>query len=734
MRVRAELHGPRTVYTFLDHVGPPQVLSYSELDARARSIAAHLQERGAMGERILLIFPQGLDFIAAFFGCLYAGAIAVPAYPPRRNQKATRIETILADCQARFALCDRDTLEGLQARFDDWPHLAALDWMAVQDIPASPDTWHEPPQDGQRPAFLQFTSGSTGDPKGVIVTHSNILSNQTHIGRAFQQQAGFNCGGWLPMYHDMGLIGNLLHPLCWGGNLTFMSPVAFLQQPIRWLRMISDYRVSISGAPNFAYQLCVDETTEEQRQGLDLSCWEVAYNGSEPIHPQTLRRFAEAFAPYGFSAEALCPCYGMAETTLLVSGAHPRQEIVTCHVDAQALSQGRIEPQESVAPAAASEPQDRKTIELVACGAPDPDFDVQIVDPETRLPCPPEQIGEIWLAGPSVTAGYWGRPEITEAQFAATLANNNDGEPRRYLRTGDLGFLRDGQLYITGRLKDLLIVRGANHYPQDIERTVAASHPGLAADAGAVFALPGIDGGPERVVAVNELKREFVRAANHDAIFAAIRQAVAAEHELNLETIVLLRTVSIPKTSSGKIQRSLTRQRFEADDLKVVARWDRSEAEPTFEAADGEQTITADHVASAQPGTARTTLSHDQRQQIAALEQWMVGRLAARLRLAPHQIHPRQPFASLGVDSLTAVRLAGELEEHLGRGVPATVAWDHRPVVAWIWLPNQSCLKPTWRRTATWPTTWWPVRPCSRRPAISPWLWRPLSRLHRSKR
>ncbi len=702
LRARAAEHGSRRLYTYLDYVQPAQNCSYAELDVRAKEIAAWLQQRGAEGERVLLIFPQGLDFIAAFFGCLYAGAIAVPAYPPRKNQKSTRIETILADSGATLALSHGDTLAPLRERFDEWPSLAALDWLAVDDGAAGLDAarWSEPEADSQRPAFLQFTSGSTGDPKGVIVTHANILSNQQHIGRAFRQRPEFHCGGWLPMYHDMGLIGNMLHPLVWGGNLAFMSPVAFLQQPIRWLRLISDYRVSISGAPNFAYQLCADETSDEERAGLDLSCWEVAYNGAEPIHAETLRRFAAAFAPYGLAAEAICPCYGMAETTLLVSGSHPGEAVITTSVDAERLGQGIVQvadPQganSQGSDAGGDEPRtagegSRKALELVACGEPDPEMTVLIVDPETRLPCAANQVGEIWASGTSVAAGYWGRPEVSAATFGATLADGPaEMRERKFLRTGDLGFLHDGQLYVTGRLKDLLIVRGANHYPQDIERTVAASHEALMADAGAVFALPGEDGGSERVVVVNELQRSHLRTANHEEIFAAVRRAVASEHELTIEAIVLLRTVSIPKTSSGKIQRRLTRQMFEADELKVVGRWNRGEAA-------GSQELAHDELAAVEEGqlpegelsavTAESTatlaaLSSDERLAITELEDWLIERLAARLKIAPTQIGHRQPFATFGVDSLTAVRMAGELETKLSRTISPTVAWDHRHV------------------------------------------------------
>jgi acyl-CoA synthetase (AMP-forming)/AMP-acid ligase II len=561
LRRRAARSPDRCAFTFLaDGEGREQVWTYARLDHRARAIAARLAQLGAGGQRVLLVYPSGPEFLAGLFGCLYAGAVPVPAYPPRPNRTLIRLQTIVADSQPCLALTQADTLARLQHRIEANPYLKCLAWLAGDEVDdALASQWGEPHIAPDMPALLQYTSGSTSEPKGVVLGHRRLLQNSSIVQAAFEVSEESICVGWLPLFHDMGLIGNVLTALYTGIPAVLMSPEAFLVKPFRWLQAISRYRGTISGGPNFAYDLCARRITPEQRQSLDLSCWEVAFCGSEPIRPETLDQFAHVFAPCGFRREAFYPCYGLAEATLFVAGGARSEAPDTLCVDARALERGVIQP------AATDVPGSRT---FVSCGRSWGDHNIAIVDPETRTLCPPGHVGEIWIAGPCVADGYWRRPQETEETFQAFLADANAGP---YLRTGDLGFVDAGSLFISGRRKDLIIVAGRNHYPQDIEQTVERCHPDLSAGNCACFAVDR--GDREAVVVVAELDRHSVRVApaELDPVFRAIRQSVAEIHELSLDSIVLLPPASIPKTSSGKIQRHLCRRQYCDGLLKVVA-------------------------------------------------------------------------------------------------------------------------------------------------------------------
>jgi non-ribosomal peptide synthetase component F/acyl carrier protein len=575
LRQRAEEPSERIAYRFLaDGEAEEASLTYAELDRRARALGAFLQEIGATGERALLLYPPGLDFVVGFLGCLYAGTVAVPAYPPRSNRPDSRLQAIVGDARPRFALTTPALRDRASAFAMQNPGLAGMHWLAGEEVDSSlAERWR--PAAGFGPeslAFLQYTSGSTATPKGVMVLHGNLAHNERMIQDAFGQSEESVIVGWLPLYHDMGLIGNVLQPLYAGAACVLMSPVAFLQQPVRWLRAIDRYRATTSGGPNFAYELCVRKIGPEQREELDLSSWRLAFNGAEPVRPDTLERFAEAFAPSGFRREAFYPCYGLAEATLFVSGGERGLGAAVCEVDAAALERNRTEPSRP------GEPVRR----LVSCGRvagderPDrrPDQRVVVVDPESRRPCPEGVVGEVWVSGPSVAAGYWNRPEEAERTFGARLADGSSEES--FLRTGDLGFLLDGNLFLTGRAKDLIILRGRNLYPQDIERTVEESHPGLRAGCGAAFSVE-LDG-EERLVVVQEVEREAERSAARapgafEAVAEAVRRAVAEEHEAALHAVVLLRAGGIPKTSSGKIRRRACKAAFLEGGLEPVGEW-----------------------------------------------------------------------------------------------------------------------------------------------------------------
>jgi len=488
-------------------------LTFGELDRQARAIAAHLQSMNLQGERALLLYPPGLDFITAFFGCLYAGVIAVPAYPPRRNRNMMRIQAISDDAQAKVALTVHASLERVHGMLDEAPHLKLLDWVGTDTLDVNhADRWQQPDIDGEMSAMFQYTSGSTGTPKGVMLTHANLMHNSALIAFAFESSPRKDKGGfWLPMYHDMGLIGGIIQPLYVGGPNVLMSPMAFLQKPYRWLRAITRFGITMSGGPDFAYDLCLRKITPEQREKLDLSTWHLAFNGAEPVRAETLREFAKTFGPSGFRPEAFYPCFGMAEATLLVSGGLRSALPVFKTIDGEALDAHQVVDADS---------EEDGARELVGCGTCMQDQEIVIVDPETHIPVPPDGVGEIWVAGPSIAKGYWNNPEATKETFEARLEGNGEGP---FLRTGDLGFLDNGELFVTGRIKDLIIIRGVNRYPQDIEGTAQRAHEWLRPDAGAAFGA-NVQG-RERLVLVNVVGGG--RCKDFEDVFAAVRRAVA---------------------------------------------------------------------------------------------------------------------------------------------------------------------------------------------------------------
>jgi acyl transferase domain-containing protein/acyl-CoA synthetase (AMP-forming)/AMP-acid ligase II/acyl carrier protein len=638
LRLRAAEQANDLAFAFLsDGETMKDRVTYSELDQRARGVAGVLHAHGATGEPVLLLYPPGLDYVAAFFGCVYAGAIAVPAYPPHRNRSLNRLRAIVADAGARTILCTTAVRDSIERSAAEAPEFQALDWIAT-DVPGTlaGQSYCDESTTPDRLAFLQYTSGSTSAPKGVMLTHGNLCHNAQLIWEGFRFRENSACVFWLPLYHDMGLIGGVLQPLHIGRPSYLMAPATFLASPIRWLRAISKYRVEISGGPNFAYELAA-KVPVEQREGLDLSRWRVAFNGAEPIRPETLERFATAYAPYGFRAAAAYPCYGLAEATLIVSGGLEERPPVTLNISRSAMEQHRVT-------VVAADDADARNV--VSCGSALFNQQVKIVDPETLTPCAADRPGEIWVAGGSVAQGYWRRPEATVATFGAHTV----GGEGPFLRTGDLGFLYNGELYITGRIKDLIILRGRNLYPQDIEKTAEACHPALRLGCGAAFAVDGPEG--ERLVFVSEVERS-ARSVSAEEVAAAVNRAVIEAHEAPVDAVVLLRPGSIPKTSSGKIQRHACKADFLAGSLDVLSHWDRpAEA----------------------PETAAAPIAGPAADEIRA---WLVERIARKLRLPITDLDPREPLARYGLDSLTAVQTAGELEEWLGRPISPVLVYDH---------------------------------------------------------
>ncbi len=548
-------------YTFLNKSCEiKNSLTYQELHQKASKIAAYLQHLDKKGMRVLLLYPPGLEFIAAFFGCLYAGCIAVPIYPPRRNHKLSRLEAIVKDAEASVALTTKELLTNIENTFREHPKLEKLHLVASDNITTlAMDSWDEPNINRETLAFIQYTSGSTGNPKGVMVSHGNLLYNEKMLEIAFENTNKTIYVSWLPLFHDMGLIGNILQSVYVGVPCYLLSPLAFIQNPSRWLQAISLYGATVSGAPNFAYDLCIEKISPEERATLDLSSWQVAFNGAEPVRAETLERFVDTFESCGFRKEAFYPCYGMAEATLFISGGLKTADPVIRSLESKAMEQNLAIPVAD---------DDKNPRKIVSCGKTWLDHKIVIVNPESLTLCPPNQIGEIWVSGSSITLGYWNKPLETETVFNAYTADTKEGP---FLRTGDLGFYSDGELFVTGRKKDVIIIRGRNHYPQDLEFTVQNSHPALEFALGAAFTVEVES--LERLIIVQEVKRSYLRQIDPTEVIGKICQAITREHELQVDGVFLLKTNSIPKTSSGKIQRYACKKGYLEGNLNVVAYW-----------------------------------------------------------------------------------------------------------------------------------------------------------------
>ncbi|MEW5929291.1 MAG: AMP-binding protein, partial [Gemmatimonadota bacterium] len=651
LRLRADDDPARNAYTFLLNGEVEEgSITYGELDRRARAVAARLQALGARGERALLLYPPGLEYVAALFGCFYAGVTAVPAYPPRRSRTDTRLQGIVADCAPTLALTTRELLGEAERLCAHTPELGGLRWLATEDVAADEaERWTDLGAAGDTLAFLQYTSGSTAAPKGVMVSHGNLLHNLALIERLAGYTPQTRSVIWLPPYHDMGLIGGILQPLFTGYWAALFSPVAFIQRPARWLEAVSRYGATSSGGPNFAYELCVHAVRPEERAALDLSRWEIAFNGAEPVRAETLRAFAESFAPSGFRARAFYPCYGLAEATLMVTGSRPAELPVVRAVDPDALGEGSV--------VADTDPEGR--YRLVGSGRSADSQRVLIVDPATLRECAPDRVGEVWVRGPSVAHGYWGRAEETAETFGAFVAGTGEGP---FLRTGDLGFLEGGELFVTGRLKDLIVIRGRNHYPQDIEQTAARSHAGLRAGSSAAFSVD--QGGEERLVVVQEVSRQAAAGMDVEEVADAIRRAVASEHGVQVHAVAVVKPGGVPKTTSGKVQRRACRAKFYAGDLPLVG-------------VSVRQGAGGGGARPAAPLLTREALeaaAAEERQ--ALMEALLAGHAARVLGVDAAAVDREQPLVALGLDSLRAMELKGALEASLGVSVPISSLLD----------------------------------------------------------
>jgi acyl-CoA synthetase (AMP-forming)/AMP-acid ligase II len=528
-------------------------LSYAELDREARRIASRLQLHGAAGEPVLLLYPNTFEFLKAFVGCLYAGAIAVPAPIPGdvvQGRRLSRASAVIRDCGARLVLTDRadapDVALWLARANRDEAICLATDDTGFGD----PDAWRQPATAPNDLAFLQYTSGSVSEPRGVMVSHRNLMANQESLTRVLRTTEADRFGGWLPHFHDMGLIAHLLHPIWLGTSSVQMSPISFIKRPVRWLQAIDEYGVTVGGGPNFCYDLCLRRVTDEQISRLDLSRWRMALNGAEPVRADTLEAFAERMAPAGFRPQAMYPSYGLAEATLVVSGGVPGTRCAERVVDTAALERDQF------ADAIPGEPG--RT--LVGSGQV-VDLDARIVDPVAYRELPDGAVGEIWLRGPSVAEGYWRRTAETDATFRGTLHGGESG----FLRTGDLGVLLDGELYVTGRLKEVIILNGRNVYPQDIEWAVKAISPAVASGAGTAF---GVEAGREQLVVVQEVKGDVRNTENLRALAQEIQKMIGKEFNVPAGNVLLVRPGAVRRTTSGKVQRTLMRKLFLEGELR----------------------------------------------------------------------------------------------------------------------------------------------------------------------
>jgi acyl-CoA synthetase (AMP-forming)/AMP-acid ligase II/acyl carrier protein len=649
-RAWAETRAAARAYTFLkDGETESASLTFAELDVVARAIAAALQDHAGTSERALLLYPPGLDFIAAFLGCLYAGIVAVPAHPPRANRSTAGIRAVASDAGARVVLSTSGFLDTQGKHLRQLPDLAHLEWIATDALDVrDAERWRENAIDPQALAFLQYTSGSTSTPKGVMVTHANLFHNERMVEHGFGHDENTRFVSWLPVYHDMGLVGMILQPLYLGIPCVLLPPAAFLQRPVRWLKAMSRYRATTSGAPNFAYDLCVDKIRPEERAGLDLSSWTLAFNGAEPVRAETLDRFTATYAPFGFRPDAFYPCFGLAESTLIAAGADRRRAPVVVTVDRDAIER------QSVRPATDS----ARALRVSSCGRALLDQRIVVVNPRTMTVETPSQVGEIWISGPSVTAGYFNKPELTERTFRAFLSDGRGP----FLRTGDLGFISDGELFVTGRLKDLIILRGRNYYPHDIELTIERRCPGITSGGTAAFSIDR--GGEERLVVAAEIDRECRTAAQADAreIAATLRRAVGEDHEIELDTVALLKPGALPKTTSGKVRRLACRQAFLAGTLETVV-------------------VIGPAIEEAPPAPSVSTANRWSR---ASMEAWLVAEVARHVSMDGSQIDVRAPFAQYGLSSLMAVSITNDLGVWLGVELEATVFWDYPTIEALV--------------------------------------------------
>ncbi|MBS1518088.1 MAG: SDR family NAD(P)-dependent oxidoreductase [Bacteroidetes bacterium] len=648
LRLRADDQPDKTAFVFLrDGETEDGSFTYSELDIRAKSIAEKLQEEGLSGERALLIYESGLEYLDSFFGCIYSGVISVPLHPPGKNKSLSRISAIAKDSDSRIILSTSGICEELKDDFEKDAVLKDLKWITTETISNDrSQKWKNPGIKPETLAYLQYTSGSTGIPKGVMVNHRNLLTNLNIIDKSHPHDDNSVMVTWLPIHHDMGLIYGILLPFYCGYPCYFMTPQAFVQKPFRWLSAISKYKGTHNAAPNFAFELCVNKISPEQKKSLDLSSWTTAMNAAEPVRAETIERFSGYFSECGFKINYFSPGYGLAEGTLILSTTFTKDTPVMKRFDDDSLEKNHI--------AKPSDTKDEKSKIHVGHSHSIADTRIAIVDPVSLLECREGEVGEVWASGLSIAQGYWKRKDATEETFNAHIKDTNEGP---FLRTGDLGFIFENELYITGRHKDLIIIRGQNHYPQDIEYTVESSHPALRLGCVAAFSLDSE--GEEHLGIVQEVQKNFINDFDLDDVVKSIRKSVSEEHDLQVHSITLIRPGTVPKTSSGKIQRKACLHGVLEGELDVLAEWTQSQSKDLrkkdFPAGKEKKFIP----------------------NFNNIRDWLIKRLSDLLQIKKELIDVGESFAAYGMDSLKAVQLSGDLETLLDKHLPDTLVYDY---------------------------------------------------------
>ncbi|MDB5090738.1 MAG: polyketide synthase family protein, partial [Mucilaginibacter sp.] len=651
LKFRSEKSPERTAYVYLkDGEDQAESFSYLSLYKRVLHLAGCIQRVTKKGDRVLLIYNPGLDYVVAFFACLFAGVVAIPVYPPRKNRSLERLDAIISDAKANLVLTTSNVAPNFEKHDNNESKLQALNRI-LSDLEKD-ENWQNYKEitiDENSIAYLQYTSGSTGTPKGVMVTHKNIIYNLQDLDATYEHSENSVMVTWLPIFHDLGLIYGLLQPLYNGFPCYLMAPASFIQRPLRWLEAISKYKGTHSPAPNFAYSLCCKNTTTDQIKDLDLSSWEMAMIGTEPVRVETMREFSEKYKQYGFRSETFTPAYGLAESTLKVSTVHKSKPVTFLSVNSAALEKNLV---------VVMKDGESGSQYFAGHGSYVLDTKIIIVDPETTELSKPGCIGEIWIGGPACALGYWKKEKETEEVFKARLKNSGDGP---FLRTGDLGFYHNDELFITGRLKDLIIIRGLNHYPQDIEVTAEKSHPALKQDGGAAFSIEV--SGKEQLVIVQEVNRGHLSKLNAEEVFTAIRKQVSLDHDLQVYAISLLMPASLPKTSSGKIQRRACKQAFTDSKLTIVAEWVNN-------------TPAIDLLNEAAVG------SNEKFVDSKTIEAWITALMAKEMNLNPATIKVTDTFEMMGMDSLFAAEMTGALGSLLSRKLEATLVYNYPTIRA----------------------------------------------------
>ncbi|MDQ3021354.1 MAG: SDR family NAD(P)-dependent oxidoreductase [Bacteroidota bacterium] len=661
-RWRADNQPDKLAFMFLEEGEREAGAStYSKLDIRAKAIASKLQSNNLSGERALLIYESGPDYLDSFFACLYSGLISVPLHPPGKNKSLSRISAIAKDSGAKVILTTEEIKSELEKDFAGDEILKDLQWITTENIPNElAANWKQPDISSDTLAYLQYTSGSTGTPKGVMVNHKNLIHNINIIDKSHPHTDKSVMVTWLPIHHDMGLIYGMLLPFCCGYPCYYMTPQAFVQKPFRWLNAISKYKGTHNAAPNFAFELCVNKITDAQKKTLNLSSWTVAMNAAEPVRAETIERFVDYFKDCGFKFKYFAPGYGLAEGTLILSTTFKEDEPSMKRFDDTEIEKNNF--------AKDADESDFRSKVHVGHSHSIEDTKIAIVNPVTLIECKEGEVGEVWSSGISIAQGYWQREDATEETFHAFIKDTNEGP---FMRTGDLGFIKDNELYITGRHKDLIIIRGQNHYPQDIEYTIESSHPALRLGCVGAFSID-VDG-EEHLGIVQEVQKNFLKDFDPEEVVRTIRKSVSEEHDLQVYSITLINPGTVPKTSSGKIQRRACLHGVLDKGLEVIAEWKQGEIfDFRSEILDIKKNNEKINDVEKDKVSRKKFIPNKNN-----LKEWIVIRLAEMMQIKKDSIDINDPFAVYGMDSLKAVQLSGDLETLLDKELPATLVYDY---------------------------------------------------------